>query len=808
MDVRYTGLNHIFQSRTSDNVVTLEPGPTQTLHLVGLADTATAVAGVSILDNSSNINYSIPFATTSSSAQLLSHSNLTFNPSTGNENITSLTTSYNNKSTTLSNSTLDTNIDSFSLGNTSNSTELNEVQKIVGGGVAVGISGDGRTCARTSGSNTIISQKFDFSKFTPFPSITFQTIATTGSISFSSDGLKLLISNLLYTRIDITSQFTLVSTLSTTGLYSCMSRDGNTIVIGDPADHQAVFYYNGGSGNTYSLISTQNPAFADDFFHDYGGPITMDDTGTYICISYLHYSVTSGGSSYRGAVYTYTRSSSTVTFGQIIFPDAGAPSLAFNGFCTSMAGNGTRMAISGNPAVSYQKFFIYNNSAGTWTLYQTITSGWTPLDLAVQLSYDGLTCWVSRNNNSTMYIYKDSGSSFSTTYNYTIPDALGPKLGPMSTAKSDTQLVVGGPSDNSNIGAMFYLSGRGSNNLLVNYNTVNNYVDNWNLLGAANITGPLGLIGNETIVGDITAVSNVNIVTNLVVGGDETLAGNLIISGSTKSLFSHKPTGRLSLTTTIPVTTSDITSGNIFYVPYNGNTVWLYNGTFWINYIFTQLTMALVGASGTVADFFIELSGGIPTLTTTAWSSSTNRATNITYQDGLLVASGATNRLYIGTVCFSALNLVSDSENKRFLWNNYNRVSKHLSWILTTDTSAPAGVAELISGTSRMSFVVGFVEDSASCTLAVTQKTGTSAFMDAYIGLNSTSAATADSTYVENVTAIGITIVNLVLNAYPVLGSNFFSFLVTNGGTSWLAGGGSNVSGNKGQTGLFGRYFF
>jgi hypothetical protein len=77
-----------------------------------------------------------------------------------------------------------------------------------------------------------------------------------------------------------------------------------------------------------------------------------------------------------------------------------------------------------------------------------------------------------------------------------------------------------------------------------------------------------------------------------------------------------------------------------------------------------------------------------------AWTNDTTRADALTTQDGIYVKSGATTRRYVGTIRASGANVTEDSAGgattnvggKRFVWNLYNQVERHLAVIDTTDS--------------------------------------------------------------------------------------------------------------------------
>jgi len=138
--------------------------------------------------------------------------------------------------------------------------------------------------------------------------------------------------------------------------------------------------------------------------------------------------------------------------------------------------------------------------------------------------------------------------------------------------------------------------------------------------------------------------------------------------------------GRLTLTTGVPVTTSDVTAaGTIYFALYNGNRISLYDGTRWKLYTFTERSLSLTLTSGKNYDVFLYDNAGTLTLElSAAWTTDTARANALTTQDGVNVKSGATTRRYLGTIRASGTNTVEDSAGKRFVWNFNNQVRRSL----------------------------------------------------------------------------------------------------------------------------------
>lgn len=176
--------------------------------------------------------------------------------------------------------------------------------------------------------------------------------------------------------------------------------------------------------------------------------------------------------------------------------------------------------------------------------------------------------------------------------------------------------------------------------------------------------------------------------------------------------------GRLTLTTALPITTADVTgAGTIYFTPYKGNRLAVYNGTVWKLYSFSELSLALTATSGSNYDVFVYDNAGTLTLETTVWTNDTTRATAVVLQDGVYVKSGATTRRYLGTFRASGTNTTEDSAAKRFVWNMYNRTKRFMKATESTNTWAysSATLRETNNGStpgvSRVDYVVGLSED-------------------------------------------------------------------------------------------------
>jgi len=214
------------------------------------------------------------------------------------------------------------------------------------------------------------------------------------------------------------------------------------------------------------------------------------------------------------------------------------------------------------------------------------------------------------------------------------------------------------------------------------------------------------------------------------------------------------PPGRLTLESGVPVSTTDqADKTTLYYTPYVGNQIMLYSGSAWETKTFAELSLNISAYTASKPyDIWIYNNAGTVTLDSTVWTNATTRATALAYQDGRLVKSGATTRLYLGTIYMDAASKCQDKTSERFVWNYYNRKQRSLlatdstsSWTYETNTLRPANNST-IDGVSRFSVIIGLSEDA----IVVMNTSGgysaqAGAFGEAQIGIDSTSVGSAQS---------------------------------------------------------------
>ncbi|MFM9889791.1 MAG: DUF2793 domain-containing protein [Rickettsiales bacterium] len=251
------------------------------------------------------------------------------------------------------------------------------------------------------------------------------------------------------------------------------------------------------------------------------------------------------------------------------------------------------------------------------------------------------------------------------------------------------------------------------------------------------------LIGNTASGGvnkaTLTAGSNVTITNG---NGTITIAAS---GGGGGGLAPMVCEGRLTLTTVTPVTTANVTAATtLYFTPYRGNRIALYDGTSaWATLAFSELSLAVPAVANQMYDVFAYNNAGTAALEATAWTNDTTRATALTRQDGVFVRTGATTRRYLGSFRTIASGQTEDSANNRYMWNYYNRTLRPMSAFDATASwtySSPAWRQANGNSANQLNFVIGVSEDAVNVALmnSVTNSTATARTVYATVGLDNT----------------------------------------------------------------------
>ena len=281
--------------------------------------------------------------------------------------------------------------------------------------------------------------------------------------------------------------------------------------------------------------------------------------------------------------------------------------------------------------------------------------------------------------------------------------------------------------------------------------------------------------------------------------------------GRSRTLDNKMCDGRLTLTTAVPVTTADVTAAtSVKFTPYAGNRIALYNGTFWELRNFAELSVAVPATTSTPFDIFAYDNAGTVALEALDWTNDTTRATALVLQDGVLVKTGATTRRYLGTGRTTTVSgQTEDSKLKRYLWNYYNRVPRHLertettaSWTWSTASFQQANA----SAANQVDTVIGWAEDAIKIDLTgqAINSTATGRSASLGIGVNSTTvdSATMNSAAPTIVNTGPTPVMHALYRAVPAVGRAFYAWLEKGAGTdtqTWNGTGGASKLGLSGE---------
>lgn len=254
--------------------------------------------------------------------------------------------------------------------------------------------------------------------------------------------------------------------------------------------------------------------------------------------------------------------------------------------------------------------------------------------------------------------------------------------------------------------------------------------------------------------------------------------------------------GRLTPTTGVPVTTTDVTAAaTIYYTPYKGNKLTFYDGTKWVKRSFSELTISLAGkTASTPYDIFAYDSSGTVTTELVAWTSATARFGSGTYatllprQDGAWVKSTNgtaidTSRKWLGTVYINGTGgQTDDTFAKRYIYNACNRVLRPVRRLETTDSwswGTSSWQAANNSAANAIDVMVGLAEEGIDLSvIAQAAAPASGQLFGASIGEDSTSAP-ATGALTQQISSVGAnrSVFSAHLSTVPAIGRHLYTWI-------------------------------
>lgn len=214
--------------------------------------------------------------------------------------------------------------------------------------------------------------------------------------------------------------------------------------------------------------------------------------------------------------------------------------------------------------------------------------------------------------------------------------------------------------------------------------------------------------------------------------------------------------GRLTLVTATPVmTTTQSAKTTLYYTPFKGNGISLYDGTSWAVINFSEVSLSLSGYTASKPyDIWGYNNGGTLALESTVWTDTSTRATAIAFQDGVYVKSGTPTRRLLGTIYINASGGQCDfifgglgsggTEAKFGISNVYNQVQVSPFIGTTTDSYTYASStwrAPEASSTYRCTFIRSILDNSVTASYTSSSTAGSQSTMLG-IGYDSTTTPT------------------------------------------------------------------
>lgn len=264
--------------------------------------------------------------------------------------------------------------------------------------------------------------------------------------------------------------------------------------------------------------------------------------------------------------------------------------------------------------------------------------------------------------------------------------------------------------------------------------------------------------------------------------------------------------GRLTLTSGTAVTTSDVTGAtSVYFTPYDGNRIALFDGNKWKVYPFTERSLALgTLTSGLPYDVFIYDNSGTLTLEFTAWTNTSTRATALALQDGVQVKTGALTRRWLGSFQTTSTTTTEDSFQKRLVHNRYNKRPRPLrrqegtsSWTYTSATIRQANG----STSNQVEVMSGEIQPLELVLAVQASNTNDSVNVQSFInGPDSTTSQLPGSTFAaQDVSGAGGAVTNIaVFRGFTTLGYHYYvwaEYSEATGTTTWEGGTKSGLEG-------------
>lgn len=245
--------------------------------------------------------------------------------------------------------------------------------------------------------------------------------------------------------------------------------------------------------------------------------------------------------------------------------------------------------------------------------------------------------------------------------------------------------------------------------------------------------------------------------------------------------------GRLSLSSTLPVTTADVLAAtNVYFHRFMGKYVPVYDGSKWVmaEIPASPITISLSGLTASRPhDLFAYYNAGALAFDAPlVWTSDTARATALVYQDGVLTKNGDPTRRYMGTVRTTGVTgQTEDSVQNGLLFNHYNRVLRAQQISSGTSHSYTTGSFRSWNNDAalRVTMMLGVQDQAVAVNLSSEQLTSSAGSLTiTSVGTDSVTAESIGRVDNRNTSAIRA---GLAGYSFPAEGFHYFQALELGG---------------------------
>jgi hypothetical protein len=326
--------------------------------------------------------------------------------------------------------------------------------------------------------------------------------------------------------------------------------------------------------------------------------------------------------------------------------------------------------------------------------------------------------------------------------------------------------------------------------------------------GGAGVAPTVGTrSGNTTAYVTTTGTQTSGDCVKIDANGNHIANGSACGSGGGTVQF-VEPGLRLTLTTGVPVTTSDVTAaGTLRYTPFKSCRVVSVVSSVLADACITEISLSLTLTSGKNYDVFVSCTNATTCALalSAAWTNDTTRADALATETlcGCIVLSSDHTKLFVGTIRASGTNTTEDSAANRLVYNAYNQVRRSLFFEETTGYTYSSATMRQMRGqaANQVTVLVGAVGSLINFTVSATiSATGDYTLA---IGEDSTTTATLNTASYGNLVGSYITRVVTLSKSVP-LGLHYYAALErAPTGTGTVAGSdGDHFLGGTGSVGM------